>query len=75
MGLSTAAEIVNRLRSLGAVVNYAIALELSFKGEPGSIYYQFSDFDIATAIQAAIVDIESFRLTSTGSRGQLIICN
>lgn len=74
-GLSIAAEIVNRLRSLDAVVNYAIALEASFKGEPGNIYYQFSDFETATAIQAAIVDIESFRITSTGSRGQIIICD
>ncbi|MFO0794138.1 MAG: hypothetical protein U0586_08730 [Candidatus Brocadiaceae bacterium] len=73
-GLSTAAEIVNRLRSLGAVVSYAIALEVSFKGEPGNIYYQFSDFETVTVIQAAIVDIESFRITSTGSRGQIIIC-
>lgn len=72
-GLSTAAEIVNLLRSLGAAVSYVIALEVSFKGEPGNIYYQFSDFETATAIQAAIVDIESFRITSTGSRGQIIV--
>lgn len=71
--LYTAVEIVQRLHSLGAAVSYNIASELSFNGQPGNIYYQFSDFDIATAIQATIVDIESFRLTSTGIRGQLLI--
>lgn len=73
-GLSTAAEIVNRLRALGSSVSYASALEDTSKGESGNIYYQFSDFETATAIQAAIVDIESFHITSTGSRGQIIVC-
>lgn len=73
--LYTAVEIVQRLRSLGAAVSYNIASEISFNGQPGNIYYQFSDFEAATAIQAAIVDLESFRLTSAGFRGQLLIWN
>ncbi len=71
--LDTAAEIVRCLRSLGAIVNYKIAWEASFSGQPGNIYYTFNDFEVATAIQSATVKIKSFRLNSTGFDGRLII--
>lgn len=73
--LSAAADIAQRLCALGAQVSYDSAGEVSFAGEPGNIYYQFSDFETAAAIQAAVADLASFRLTSIGFRGSLLIWN
>jgi len=71
-GLDVAAGVVSRLRRLGSRVRYEFADDIP-ADKVADIYYPSVDLRAAQAIQAAIVDLGHFGLTSEGRIGPITV--